>query len=280
MITWDRATPTFRSISRITATTYGFELPENHCRHRTGPQCKGPVVVDSSSACDFLGVSFRRLQSGPEQELVANFIRDTTFDLSPELGATVFREPRLDSGFPDVVIVLWNRAVARHWNHRRTTLKPVDVRLIHYLSQTGPAEDQYIRSVFPRSIAASLARLEAAEMLNFAANKWLTRPLDQIFAVRRITAIEAKVGEWQAALHQAHLNTWFASDSHVLLPRLPRGSSLLEAATEMGIGVWTLEDGTSPIALSAVYASLPRSYCSWLFNEWAWRASLQHDACL
>lgn len=84
-------------------------------------------------------------------------------------------------------------------------------------------------------------------------------------------AVEAKIDEWKAALEQAHLNTWFASESCVLVPRVPRNSELLRTAQELGVRVLAREsdqwDIPDPIR------SGPRSYVSWLFNDWAWRAA-------
>jgi hypothetical protein len=107
-------------------------------------------------------------------------------------------------------------------------------------------------------------------------NSWVARPLSHSFAVRRIIAVEAKVAEWAAALDQASLNTWFASESYVLVPHVPRGERLLAAAKSLGVGVWA-RNSKAKYAVSTSSANLPRSYASWLFNEWVWRAVRHHD---
>ncbi len=103
---------------------------------------------------------------------------------------------------------------------------------------------------------------------------WSARPASKIFAVERLVAVEAKVGKWAEALKQAVLNTWFASESYLLLPRMTNGE-LSKAASERGIGIWSQDKGPEWLGLPALEeANLPRSYGSWLFNEWAWRRAL------
>ena len=66
---------------------------------------KGMTVLDSHVALP--GLSFRRARLGPEQELVDWFLeRDTVRPCSGER-VTIFREPRLASGSPELVGVVW-----------------------------------------------------------------------------------------------------------------------------------------------------------------------------
>jgi hypothetical protein len=128
--------------------------------------------------------------------------------------------------------------------------------------------------VFARSVGESIDRLNAAGFLRASKARWLLRPLSGVFAARKIIAVEAKVSEWKAALQQADVNTWFASASYILVPEVPRRSSLLEMARRLGIGVWT--KNRAPVKPKRA-EELPRSYMSWLFNEWAWRVSTQTE---
>jgi hypothetical protein len=113
----------------------------------------------------------------------------------------------------------------------------------------------------------SLERLARSDMALLRGNHWRARPLSKIFAIRRIIAIEAKVSEWRAALDQAFINTWFTPESYVLVPVIPRGASLLDTALKQGIGVLSKQRPH----LEPRPAMRPRSYASWLFNEWSWR---------
>jgi hypothetical protein len=234
------------------------------------------TVLDSDSAADTIGASFRRHRPGPERELIEWFLAEMPIDIPRGCRMTVFCEPRLESGFPDLVAVLWNVRTTRVWNDARAELSRGDLRLMHYLHQLGFCHNEQLVSVFGRSVAASLGRLKSAEMIRRVGETWGPRALSYSYAVKRIIAVEAKVNEWAAALEQAALNTWFASESYVLVPRLPRGGRLMDAAKSLGIGIWTQTDQTTA-SLLTTRDHLPRSYASWLFNEWAWRAIREYD---
>jgi hypothetical protein len=108
-------------------------------------------------------------------------------------------------------------------------------------------------------------------MVRLRNSEWEPRALSRIFAVRAIIAIEAKISEWRAAVQRVFLNTWFASSSYVLVPHIPRRSNLLNHASSRGVGVLSLENSAQKLPVSS--SMPPRSYASWLFNEWAWKAS-------
>jgi hypothetical protein len=186
--------------------------------------------------------------------------------------ATIFCEPRLASGFPDLVVVIWNVAATRSWSPRRADLQRDDIRLLHYLHLRGRdfATHEILKSVFQRGLRASLDRLRVAGLVRQRSQRYMPEPLSQAFAVRRIIAIEAKVSEWSSALDQAFLNTWFASQSYVLLPRRKATKHLRSVARSRGIGICC--PGDAIVSKTSVPTrARPRSYASWLFNEWAWR---------
>jgi len=227
-------------------------------------------VVGRELTDAFAGPSFRPRRLGPEEELLDWFLSELPIKISAGCDVVAFREPRLASGFPDLVIVIWDGRRAERWRQERATLAPVDLQLAHYLYLIGPSTQQRLRRVFGRPMGGSIERLNAAGILRARGAKWLLRPLPTIFAAREIIAVEAKMSEWRGALMQAALNTWFASSSYVLVPDVPRRSSLLERAKKLGIGVWTKD---FKAAQPTKTDQLPRSYASWLFNEWAWRAA-------
>jgi hypothetical protein len=187
------------------------------------------TIVDQGSATETLGVSFRRQRPGPESELVGWFLEEMPIVLRPGHRATIFREPRLASGFPDLVVVVWDTAVAKDWQPARAHLRTQDIRLMHYLAAAGPCSEPGLRAAFAGEVGSGLARLEEAAMVRRVNGQWQARSLATCFAARHIVAIEAKVKEWASAVLQAALNTWFASRSYVLLPgtkadRCARGS--------------------------------------------------------
>ena len=218
------------------------------------------------------GARFRGRRPGPERQLVDWFLAEPLFIVPRHCRATLFLEPRLESGFPDLVLVFWHPATMAKWSAARADLTQADLRVLQYLCERGPAKQGELENIFRASVAKrSIERLQNAALLKRVHSQWQVRSLARSYGVRQIVAIEAKVADWRAAAQQAFLNTWFTSDSYVLLPEAGRGHPLLAAAKSLGIGVLSQADGLvrKPRSRSA----LPRSYASWLFNEWAWRAS-------
>lgn len=233
--------------------------------------------IDQSTVLDFrvigkdIGIQFRKSRSGPEEELVYLFLKKLKIKLRAGLSVTFFKEPRLESGFPDIVGVIWHKATAEKWNDSRKLLQNFDLRLMHYLSQHGTANIEFLEQLFGRRVKDSINRLEASEMVRYKGVKVSSRPLSKSYATRHIFAIEAKISEWQTALNQAFLNRWFATSSYVLLPNIPSNKNLLSQAESCGVGIWSSEKVFLDSKLFS-FNSLPESYGSWLFNEWAWRA--------
>jgi hypothetical protein len=228
------------------------------------------TILNHSNAPRNFDAAFRESRPGPERDLVESFLHELPLSVPRGCHTTVFCEPRIDSGFPDLVIVIWNTAVARTWVTARRHLKREDIRLMHFLNQCGALSDIDLRNRIPRRIGASLARLEAAELLRKTSDKWIPRPLSKTFAARRIIAIEAKVSSWASVVGQAFRNTWFASDSFVLTPKVKQGSRLSTMAHQFGVGLFEMGQKLC-CRKAAPEGLLPRSYVSWLFNEWAWR---------
>jgi hypothetical protein len=187
------------------------------------------TIVDSVNVGAAAGPVFRARRLGPELELLERFLEMPHFSAPPGCEATVFREPRLESGFPDLVIVIWDRRKTEQWQPVRTALTLEDLRLAHYVHCSGGCAHERLSTVFPKW-GKSLERLNAAGMLECDHEMWRLRPLSHLFAAQQIIAVEAKIAEWGRALEQAQLNTWFASASYVLVPNVPKRSRLLERA--------------------------------------------------
>ncbi len=250
------------------------------CRDCLQTRKSGPLnIITAQTAHRYpsfrsAGLSLRASQDGPECALVLEYVK--SYLPHPLRGhrLTVFLEPAIESGFPDIVAVYWHVRTAMRWPAARAELKTTDFCVAHFLATAGPADIDRLRRFFPANPMKSLERLMAAGVVRRTSSEWRLRPLREVFAVRRLVAIEAKVIDWQKGLVQAMQNTWFASESYLLLPRVPRGSVLLEEATRLGIGVRVrdqLLDGPD----RAQKEDVPRSYASWLFNEWAWKATMR-----
>jgi hypothetical protein len=97
--------------------------------------------------------------------------------------------------------------------------------------------------------------------------------LSQSYAVRSIVAVEAKMSKWRSALDQARLNTWFASESYVLLPAIPGSKDFVALAGAAEVGV-IIRDRGVPEGLGTTVTATPLSYASWAFNQWIWEVAV------
>lgn len=94
------------------------------------------------------------------------------------------------------------------------------------------------------------------------------RSLSSVFPVMHIVAVECKVNDWRRVLRQAAANTWFASESYILIPSRDDWSSVREEAKRTGVGVLTWDSKRVAKILDARRRRLPSSYGSWIVNEW------------
>lgn len=221
------------------------------------------------------GSTFRRSRPGPEKQLLGSFLESVPLHVPRGCRATVFSEPRLESGFPDLVIVVWREQAAREWRRERASLEAVDLRIAHFLHRARRADTNQLSGYFGRRVTDHLEKLLEADLVRRDGDSWVPRALRHTFAASKIISIEAKVGDWSRVLAQAQLNTWFASKSYVLVPKPPAAEQLDEARRQ-GIGVCSLDCGRVAEVPSDV-TRLPRSYASWLLNDWAWRYDEELD---
>jgi hypothetical protein len=227
-------------------------------------------LVDSQSNLPDMDLRFRRSRCGPEEDFIRSFLAKLRRKTQPDLQLTIFKEPRLETGAPDLVGVLWHLPTTERWNESRLLLERQDFRVIHQVTQTGSIGTACVQNLFGNRVAASVERLQAAGMISVDRGVISACPLDRLYAVRHIFAIEAKIRAWRMALRQAFLNRWFATTSHVLLPKMPSNSSMLSEARSLGVSVWG-PDATKLTLKVPSTTSSPVSYASWLFNEWAWK---------
>lgn len=215
------------------------------------------------------GLYHRRTTEGREKTLVDEFIGSNLAPAPTGQVRLVFVEPRIETGFPDLVIVYLNFAAANEWNFKRTDLSKHDICVLHHLATCGSEDQARLSFLFPVGLRSALRKLESMGLVRSARDRWQAQKPRKLMAVRRIVAIEAKVGAWRPGLEQAFINRWFASESYLLLPGVPRSAELAIELGKTGVGLFTCDTPMRRPAIRAEKAKLPGSYASWLFNEWA-----------
>ncbi len=204
--------------------------------------------------------------------MVRWFLAEQRVRIPRDCETTVFCEPRIDSGYPDVVVVVWSPGVTRRWSALRAILNPSTLRVLHYLTGRGACRYEGLRSVFPTSLDRILEHLLYADTIQISGGLIKPRSISHNYAIRQIVAFEAKIGDWRSAVRQAFLNTWFATSSYILVPS-PVASRAADVAEAHGVGIICPGTGVIDISKSPRIGS-PRSHASWVFNESSWRAAL------
>ena len=229
-------------------------------------------TIESFPSLRKAGLYHRRMTEGHEKELVEAFVRSKLAPARSGQVRLVFIEPRLDTGFPDVVIVYLDSAVASEWSSRRASLRKQDICVLHHLATCRSEDQARLSFLFPVGLRSALCRLESMDLVRCAQGRWYAQKPRKLMAVRRIVAIEAKIGAWRRGLEQAFLNRWFASESYLLLPSVPKSADLENELGQTGVGLLTHDTPMRRPAIRADKTKLPGSYASWLFNEWACHA--------
>ncbi|MCB1676992.1 MAG: hypothetical protein KDI01_11930, partial [Halioglobus sp.] len=117
------------------------------------------------------------------------------------------------------------------------------------------------------AIIKSLNKLESAELLIFKGERAYMKDLSDIFFIKRIITIEAKIRDWRKALRQAELNENFASHSYVLLP-VEFVNEKIATSFRGNIGLLAQDEKRIVLKKRAKKTKLPGSYFSWMLNEY------------
>lgn len=223
-------------------------------------------------------VVFRQPTAGPELDFVMRYCQEHLVNFERGSALSIFLEPKLDSGFPDIVAVFWDREIAKKWPIDRIKLLPADIQIVHHVNMAGKIPVEMLVKRFGiRKASDMMLRLSDARLVDVQSEEICRKPLDDIFATNRIVAIEAKVRDWRNGLKQAFQNTWFASESYLLLNSLPQSNEVAVQAEKLGVGVLHKEQSLLMPHVKSQVSNLPASYVSWLFNEWAWRYSILEE---
>ena len=222
----------------------------------------------------------RKPTDGPEDEFLKSLL-NCGLPTDKRLSRVVFREPAMPTGFPDLVIAYPGRG-GLEFSPERGLLTHDHVRLLHHLYMT---KGETVRGIsgsllLSESVVETLAAdLVVAGVVHRRGQHVVTRAFRQLFALRRIVAIEGKIGNWKHALSQAVANTWFASHSYIVIPPTRSLSVVVAEAMRLGVGVWVFDGTSLEIAAESETHQIPTSYGSWLINEWSILRDGKRAAC-
>ena len=234
--------------------------------------------MSRSPLTQLMGLS-RSVGNGPEAEL-CEAVLESRLPTDKRLPRIIFREPRLPTGYPDVVAV-YARARSINYACSRWYLMVDHVRVMHFLYWNRGANLAELADLLVQSlhqISEIVEHLQEARMVIRRGYHVAPRALEDLFIARRIVAIELKVSDWQKAIVQAAANTWFASHSYILIRPHRSIKKITRQAKNFGIGVLIFKEQKVHTVLEAEERNLPASYGSWIVNEWTMHRLCEGDA--
>lgn len=227
---------------------------------------------------DSLNVKFRKEKGGPEADLVNEFLSYYAKLFEKEnLEYSILTEVYAEVGIPDILIVAWDKKQKENWTPERNNLNRQDLKILHHISSFGKRgiKTDKIKKQLGfecRNIKISLKNLEVANLISKDKKTDVIRisNLNEVFFIKQIISIEAKMTNWRKAFYQARLNENFSSHSYVLLPNSKINDNVL-SSIEGNLGLLGHIGDSAKFKRKARKNKLPGSYFSWVLNEYIGR---------
>lgn len=223
-----------------------------------------------------IGLYTRNVTDGDENLMVTQFIDYYCAKFIRENNThhlAVFVEPRIDSGFPDVVFASYRPSILENWSSERSKIDVIDLKLLSFLcNMPNITGDMIISKLgFPeRQALMSLEKLIDAKLVVRRDNYWRACKTSEIFGITKLVAVEAKLNKINKVVEQSFHNTWFASHSYALTNAKNPHDSTIQSFMKFGVGLYCQGKQFKKLIEAKQYA-LPSSYLSFQFNEWIGR---------
>lgn len=184
---------------------------------------------------------------------------------------TLIHEPYTGFGYADLVCLRWNKTIYERWNFRRDSLQEEDIKILHYLynSQKAKTLVQIERDLGykNKTLYKTVDRLISADLITENhKNTFKVRPLNKIFFIYEIIAVEAKIRDWKKALEQSFNNVFFASKSFSLFPEESINANMLNSYNKTEVGLLSIGKSYRQL-LKPKKMRIPTSLTAWRFNE-------------
>lgn len=224
-----------------------------------------------------IGLFTRTATSGEESALVEQFIEYYAHQFlrnNINTNLAVFIEPRIVSGFPDIIFASFSPSIIDIWTDTRNRLSIPDLKILSHIIATKGTNGKEIISALrmpEKQVLISLEMLIDSNLIDRKNGMWKTGEMKSIFSIKKLVAVEAKINDMNRVIEQSYLNTWFSSHSYVLTNRNNLKESIVKKFEKRGLGLY----GKSNQFMKVIEAKkhlLPSSYLSLQFNEWIGRA--------
>ncbi|MCG3690339.1 hypothetical protein [Aliarcobacter butzleri] len=210
--------------------------------------------------------------NGPELELTNKFISSVKENYSSKNNdLAIFIEPKIQSLYPDIIMVEYNPNLMNSWTEKRKNLGSKELMLLSILSkQKLLTLDNLINSTYLNSkeIIQSIEKLLDSNMIERKQGNWSIKNKRNIFAIKKISAIEAKIDNWQTALKQATLNLSYANESFILSNVKKPQSKTIRLVDKYGIGIYNMNNNFANLLAKPKKYSMANNQIVWQINEW------------
>jgi hypothetical protein len=210
-----------------------------------------------------------------EREFVERFLDSLG---SEKKGTCIVREFRTGYGLPDIVLTEYLPKVVerrkKHMGRLHVGAFTVDCAYaMSYLANRRWVRLKTLKNAFRSRngpFNTTLQTLIDRQIVSLKDDKIKSRPKAEVFAVKNITVIEAKIGNWRRALIQAQRYQWFTESCYVLMPE-PSGIKKRQIALackkyHVGLIFFSRERGISE-AMKIRRKKPYNTYLAWLINE-------------
>jgi len=210
-----------------------------------------------------------------EKEFVDDFV-DALQDRSRS--THVVREFRTGYGLPDIVWIEYYNGVIRK-RKKRVRYRSLATFTINcaytmaYLVKRRWVKLSTLKSSF-RSMnnrfGDLIEILVQRKLVTIKSEKIKSLPKTEIFAIRNITIIEAKLADWRRAIMQAQRCLWFTDNCYVLVPdpKPVKKRKIANLCRKYGIGFTVFSEDGDIVQVIRLNKRRPyNTYLAWLLNE-------------
>lgn len=220
-----------------------------------------------------IGLYTRSVTEGEELELVKEFIDYYIHRFLKNNrinNLAVFIEPQISSGFPDIVFASYSAKILDRWSDEREKLNTNDLKVLSYLLLSGgcTGENLLAKLRLPeKTVLEAVGKLLDARMINRTSGMWKPVDVRNIYHIKKLVSVEAKMTDIKKAAEQSLINTWFASQSYAVVNTANPKDSTVKSFERQGTGLYCRRKGFQKV-VEAQKLKLPSSYLSLQFNEW------------
>ena len=230
-------------------------------------------IIEVYNNYSSLGINSRPITEGEEFDMVKEFIdfKKDSFKPTSTKNLAVFIETKINDAYPDIVFAEYNPCRYEHWSTSRNNLSTADLKILHFMySKRNVTSQRLIKelSIQYKTLLLSLEALLDAKLIVRKDGYWVIQNRADIFGVKRIEAVEAKIGKWNVAMQQAIINKAFASESFVLSKRKREpDSDVVQRMSTFGIGIYLYDSEQFSCFAPARLNRFPSNYNSIYLNE-------------